>query len=307
MGTDDNVGIAPRAVRALFDLARQEHEDPSAETTPTGTSRKFAVSMLELYLDGVRDLLGDDQHKQLDVLGLGPLTQEHIAAGLDRVPGRTWRPVDSSEAALAALDRGSAARVIASTPMNTRSSRSHVVLTLRIEDRADTSGPCSMLHLVDLAGSERVAKSEAEGQQLKEAQAINKSLSALGDVVSALQERSPHVPYRNSKLTCLLQDSLGGTSKVLLMCCVAPEVESVNETLSTLVFAQRAAAVELGASAPSPNTVAGGGSTAAAQRNHSPRRLSRGLSLKTPSPGVTKPTCATKAGGKIRTWRRMKW
>lgn len=298
MGTGDNVGIAPRAVRALFDLARHEHEGPEADAAPT-SSRKFAVSMLELYLDGVRDLLGDDQHKQLDVLALGPLTQEHIAAGLDRVPGRTWRPVDSPEAALVALDRGSSARAIASTPMNTRSSRSHVVLTLRVEDPSASSGPCSMLHLVDLAGSERVAKSEAEGQQLKEAQAINKSLAALGDVVSALQARSPHVPYRNSKLTCLLQDSLGGTSKVLLMCCVAPETESVNETLSTLLFAQRAAAVELGASSPTPNS-SGGGSGPAAHRSSSPRRLSRGLSLKTPSPVVMKPTCATNGGGRTR-------
>ena len=91
-----------------------------------------------------------------------------------------------------------------------------------------------------------MAKSEVAGQALKEAQAINKSLSALGDVIAALQARGGHVPYRNSKLTQVLQDALGGTSKVLLMCCVSPEVESSPESLSSLNFAARAAQVELG-------------------------------------------------------------
>jgi kinesin family protein C2/C3 len=96
------------------------------------------------------------------------------------------------------------------------------------------------------AGSERIEKSEVSGQQLKEAVAINKSLSALGDVISALQRRTPHIPFRNSKLTQVLQDSLCGSSKVLLVCNLSPEAASASESISSLNFASRAAQVELG-------------------------------------------------------------
>ncbi|KAL4517975.1 hypothetical protein Ndes2526A_g02341 [Nannochloris sp. 'desiccata'] len=251
IGSEDDGGIAPRALRALFDVAFKEDSSCSLNNN----KRKFSVSMLEIYMDSVRDLLlpttgSSAFSNSLEVLGLGPLTPDHIAAGVERVPGRRWLPVFSADDALAALVQGCAARTIASTALNATSSRSHVIFTLKLQNESTTScnTSCSMLHLVDLAGSERVARSEAEGLQLKEAQAINKSLSALGDVVAALQAGSPHVPYRNSKLTCLLQDSLGSSSKVLLTCCVAPELESAGETLSTLNFAQRAALVELGPS-----------------------------------------------------------
>jgi kinesin family protein C2/C3 len=99
---------------------------------------------------------------------------------------------------------------------------------------------------VPCAGSERIEKSEVSGQQLKEAVAINKSLSALGDVISALQRRTPHIPFRNSKLTQVLQDSLCGSSKVLLVCNLSPEAASASESISSLNFASRAAQVELG-------------------------------------------------------------
>ncbi|VFQ78522.1 unnamed protein product [Cuscuta campestris] len=105
----------------------------------------------------------------------------------------------------------------------------------------------SCLNLVDLAGSERVDRSEVTGDGLKEAQHINKSLSCLGDVITALAEKKPHVPYRNSKLTLVLQKSLGGSAKTLMFAHVSPEEDSFGETLSTLKFAQRASTVELGA------------------------------------------------------------
>ncbi|KAM7277554.1 hypothetical protein ACFE04_004688 [Oxalis oulophora] len=110
------------------------------------------------------------------------------------------------------------------------------------------------LHLVDLAGSERVDKSEAVGERLKEAQHINKSLSALGDVVAALAQKSAHVPYRNSKLTQVLQDSLGGHAKTLMFVHINPEVTSIGETVSTLKFAERVASIELGAARSNKET-----------------------------------------------------
>lgn len=103
------------------------------------------------------------------------------------------------------------------------------------------------MHLVDLAGSERVDKSEVVGDRLKEAQYINKSLSALGDVIASLAQKNSHVPYRNSKLTQLLQDSLGGQAKTLMFVHISPEPDTVGETISTLKFAERVASVELGA------------------------------------------------------------
>jgi len=113
------------------------------------------------------------------------------------------------------------------------------------------------LHLIDLAGSERLSKTGAEGARLKEAQAINKSLSALGNVIEALQKKSNHVPYRNSKLTYLLQDSLGGHAKTLMFINVSPTLSDAEETNCSLTFASRVRKVELGAAAK--NVVGGGG------------------------------------------------
>ncbi|KAM0858996.1 hypothetical protein ACQ4PT_047517 [Festuca glaucescens] len=131
--------------------------------------------------------------------------------------------------------------------MNNRSSRSHSILTVHVNGK-DMSGnvSCSCLHLVDLAGSERIDRSEATGDRLKEAQHINKSLSCLGDVITALAQKNSHIPYRNSKLTQLLQSSLGGNAKTLMLAHISPEGESYVETLSTLKFAQRVSTVELG-------------------------------------------------------------
>jgi Kinesin motor domain len=139
---------------------------------------------------------------------------------LDSVPNMSGAAVaggsvNSRLAAQAALAQGHASRTTHATRCNDASSRSHELLSFRVASAADAkAGSFRRLNLVDLAGSERIGKSKVAGQQLAEAQAINKSLSALGDVIAALQERSPHVPYRNSKLTAVLQDSLCGDSKV---------------------------------------------------------------------------------------------
>uniref|UniRef100_A0A0A8YHA8 Kinesin motor domain-containing protein n=1 Tax=Arundo donax TaxID=35708 RepID=A0A0A8YHA8_ARUDO len=140
-------------------------------------------------------------------------------------------------------------RVVGSTALNERSSRSHSVLTVHVQGKEVISGSTlrGCLHLVDLAGSERVDKSEATGERLTEAKHINKSLSALGDVIAALAQKSSHVPYRNSKLTQVLQDALGGQAKTLMFVHVNPETDAFNETMSTLKFAERVATIELGA------------------------------------------------------------
>ncbi|KAJ0080063.1 hypothetical protein Patl1_22303 [Pistacia atlantica] len=147
------------------------------------------------------------------------------------------------------MDLGQKNRSVGATAMNDRSSRSHSCVTVHVQGRDLTSGAIlrGSMHLVDLAGSERVDKSEVTGDRLKEAQHINKSLSALGDVIASLAQKNSHVPYRNSKLTQLLQDSLGGQAKTLMFVHISPELDALGETISTLKFAERVATVELGA------------------------------------------------------------
>ncbi|RMZ52878.1 hypothetical protein APUTEX25_000997, partial [Auxenochlorella protothecoides] len=223
-GPAHDPGLAARAADALCALASAEGAE----------RRALEVGMLEVYGDVVRDLLaGPDgaAGAALEVSGLGP---GQVADCRARVPGLGWRPVAGREDVLALLREGCAARATAGTALNAASSRSHAVLSIRASDPDGLAG-ASVLHLVDLAGSERVARSEVTGQQLREAQAINKSLSALGDVMAALATRAPHV----------LQDSLCGSSKVLLVCCLDPDPASAPESLSSLAFAARAARLAL--------------------------------------------------------------
>ncbi|CAN6718751.1 unnamed protein product [Malus baccata var. baccata] len=165
------------------------------------------------------------------------------------VPEASMHPVNSTADVLKLMNIGLMNRAVGATALNERSSRSHSVLTVHVRGvdlKSDTSLRGS-LHLVDLAGSERVDRSEATGDRLREAQHINKSLSALGDVIFALAQKSSHVPYRNSKLTQVLQSSLGGQAKTLMFVQLNPDVESFAQTISTLKFAERVSGVELGA------------------------------------------------------------
>ncbi|GAA0168498.1 microtubule binding motor protein [Lithospermum erythrorhizon] len=165
------------------------------------------------------------------------------------VPDASMYEVKSTADVLELMNIGLMNRAIGATALNERSSRSHSVLTVHVRgtDLETNVVLHGNLHLVDLAGSERVDRSEATGDRLREAQHINKSLSALGDVIFALAQKSPHVPYRNSKLTQLLQSSLGGQAKTLMFVQLNPDVESYSETVSTLKFAERVSGVELGA------------------------------------------------------------
>uniref|UniRef100_M4F695 Kinesin-like protein n=1 Tax=Brassica campestris TaxID=3711 RepID=M4F695_BRACM len=202
------------------------------------------------------------------------------------------------------MDLGQMNRAVSSTAMNDRSSRSHSCVTVHVQGRDLTSGTIihGSMHLVDLAGSERVDKSEVTGDRLKEAQHINKSLSALGDVISSLSQKTSHVPYRNSKLTQLLQDSLGGSAKTLMFVHISPEADTLGEAISTLKFAERVGSVELGAARVNKDNsevkelkeqiinlkmaLARKGNGNDAQPTslpHTPERVSRRRSLETPS------------------------
>lgn len=147
------------------------------------------------------------------------------------------------------MQLGQTNRAVGSHDMNEHSSRSHSILTVtaRGRNKVDNSTTFGKLHLIDLAGSERVGKTDATGDRLKEAQNINKSLLALGDVINALgNKKSTHVPYRNSKLTFLLQDSLGGNSKVMTFVNISPAAYNLGETICSLNFASRCRSTELG-------------------------------------------------------------
>jgi len=193
----------------------------------------------------IRDLLTpQSDNKGLDVrLAIGPTGVKSW-----HVPDAAMRTVGSSAEVAATMLEGERNRAVGQTNMNERSSRSHSVVSIQVAGRDVRSGTklSGFLNLVDLAGSERVGRSEATGARLKEAQHINKSLSALGDVINAHANKSSHIPFRNSKLTTLLQDSLGGRAKVCMFVHINPETASSGESLSTLYFAQRAATVTLG-------------------------------------------------------------
>lgn len=227
-------GVNYRALNDLFDISLSRRNVFSYEV---------GVQMVEIYNEQVRDLLSNNIAQKR--LGIWNTSQPN---GLV-VPDASLHPVKSTSDVLDLMEIGLANRAVGSTALNERSSRSHSILTVHVRGLDVKNGSTSRgcLHLIDLAGSERVERSEATGDRLKEAQHINKSLSALGDVIFALAQKNAHVPYRNSKLTQVLQSSLGGQAKTLMFVQINPDVESYSETISTLKFAERVSGVELGA------------------------------------------------------------
>ncbi|KAG8578806.1 hypothetical protein GDO81_010625 [Engystomops pustulosus] len=196
------------------------------------------VSYLEIYNEEVRDLLGKDQTQRLEVK-----ERPDVGVYIKDLSGYVVNNADDMDRI---MTLGHKNRSVGATNMNEHSSRSHAIFTITIEcseKGADGNIHVRMgkLHLVDLAGSERQAKTGATGQRLKEATKINLSLSTLGNVISALVDgKSTHVPYRNSKLTRLLQDSLGGNSKTMMCANIGPADYNYDETISTLRYANRA-------------------------------------------------------------------
>ncbi|XP_053571957.1 kinesin-like protein KIFC3 [Bombina bombina] len=232
-GTPENLGINQRALQALY----KEMDARKGLWDYTVT-----LSIVEIYNEVIRDLLCNEPQEKLDIK-LHP-----DGSGQLHVPGLTSTEVSSFRHIKKLLSKGKKNRATFCTNMNERSSRSHALLTVTITGKDLTTGTTTSgkLNLVDLAGSERVWKSGAEGERLKEAQNINKSLLALGEVIQALKAKQTHIPFRNSKLTYLLQDSLGKGNKTVMMVQVSPLAGNVGETVCSLKFAQRVCKVELG-------------------------------------------------------------
>jgi hypothetical protein len=237
MGNASDPGITPRVVAELFEvLGRLD-----------GSQTTFSVrcSYLQIYREVLHDLLGGKAAKDVSANEL------KIRRDPERgiyVQGLTEQTLDSAQGLSAIIEVGNKKRSVAATLMNAESSRSHAVIILVIErhDAATKQRKArtfrAKLNLVDLAGSERVVKSGATGETLKEAIAINQSLSMLGTVINALTDvrAASHIPYRSSKLTYLLEESLGGNSHTVMLAACSPSIRSYFETLSTLQYAVRA-------------------------------------------------------------------
>ena len=210
----------------------------------------ITATLLEIYNEDIRDLLSDapDAKKEYKI--------KHDDEGNTRVTNLCQVEVFSAGEVEALMRQANAARAVAKTNMNDRSSRSHMVMRLCLDGVNEAGEPIhGALNLVDLAGSERLSRTGATGDRLKEAQAINKSLSSLGDVIFALASKEKHVPFRNSKLTYLLKNSLGGDCKTLMLVNVSPSLESAQETICSLRFASKVNACALKrASAKSSST-----------------------------------------------------
>ncbi|XP_075965115.1 kinesin-like protein KIFC3 [Anarhichas minor] len=234
-GSVENPGINQRALKHLFSEIEERKDMWSYTVT---------VSSVEIYNEVLRDLLSKDGDK-LDIK-INP-----DGTGQLHVPGLRVIEVKSFQHIKKILATARRNRITFGTQMNQHSSRSHALLCTTVQgtDLATGSKTTGKLNLVDLAGSERVWKSGAEGERLKEAQNINRSLLSLGDVIQALRARQTHIPFRNSRLTYLLQDSLGKGSKTVMVVQVSALESNVGETLCSLKFAQRVCKVELGPAA----------------------------------------------------------
>lgn len=256
MGTGDihqsetsSLGLVPRFVNDLF----QNLNYPEEQNDSTMTY-KIKASFLEIYGEDVYDLLASSSsHLNMARNGMPVREDEN---GKVFVQGQIEQEVHDPESAFEVLATGSANRITASTAMNAGSSRSHAVFTLTLEQYVKSSedetvqAMTSKLTFVDLAGSERIKRTGAEGQRMKEGIQINSGLFNLGQVINALADeqklkkgtaqKAAYVPYRNSKLTHLLKDALGGNSQTLFLACISPAESNESETHSTLSYARQA-------------------------------------------------------------------
>lgn len=231
-------GLIPRSISMLFNEFRNR---PDMEFT-------IKISYLEIYNDQGYDLLRSDSEFKLDPSKKVAMLEDDY--GNVHMKDLSLNPANSEEEALNLLFVGDTNREVAATPMNLASSRSHCIFTVALEAKAIGSEKVrrSKLHLVDLAGSERVAKTNSSGTTLTEAKHINSSLFFLEQVIVALHEKATkgrdHIPYRNSMMTSVLRDSLGGNCKTIMIATINPETSHTEESLSTCRFAQRVSLIK---------------------------------------------------------------
>eukprot|EP01071_Lankesteria_metandrocarpae_P002857 Lankesteria_metandrocarpae@DN2606_c0_g1_i1.p1 len=235
---EDNHGVIPRMVHTVFSHITAAESDVEFQ---------IKLSICELYMERIRDLLvaPPKAHKKVGAKNPHNLRIRENPKGEIYIEGLSDWYVSSPEEIFEAFGVAQNNRTVSETNMNAASSRSHLIFILTVVQASHAGIKMGKLYLVDLAGSEKVSKSGADGVTLEEAKQINKSLSALGNVINALTSvskgrQAAHVPYRSSKLTRALQESLGGNSKTCLICTVSPSELHDGETLSTLRFGQRA-------------------------------------------------------------------
>uniref|UniRef100_A0A672QAW5 Kinesin family member 21A n=1 Tax=Sinocyclocheilus grahami TaxID=75366 RepID=A0A672QAW5_SINGR len=259
---DEELGIIPRAVSHLYKGIEQRRQEAADQGRPV-PEFKISAQFLELYNEEVLDLF--DTTRDMEMRKQKSHIKIHEdASGSIYTVGVTTRTVSSELEMMQCLQLGALSRTTASTQMNVQSSRSHAIFTIHIcqvrvcapqdgetDNRLANSSSeveefetlTAKFHFVDLAGSERLKRTGATGDRAKEGISINCGLLALGNVISALgdrSKRSTHVPYRDSKLTRLLQDSLGGNSRTVMIACTSPSDQDFMETLNTLKYANRA-------------------------------------------------------------------
>ncbi|KAJ5096421.1 hypothetical protein NUU61_005777 [Penicillium alfredii] len=224
----DDAGIIPRTLYSLFHKLQE-------------TESMVKCSFIELYNEELRDLLSADDNTKLKIFE----NEKKGHSGSTMVQGMEETYINSASSGIKLLQSGSHKRQVAATKCNDLSSRSHTVFTItvstnHISDSGEEHVISGKLNLVDLAGSENIGRSGAENKRAAEAGLINKSLLTLGRVINALVDKSSHIPYRESKLTRLLQDSLGGRTKTCIIATVSPTRSNLEETISTLDYAFRA-------------------------------------------------------------------
>ncbi|XP_071712680.1 kinesin-like protein KIN-14T [Rutidosis leptorrhynchoides] len=235
-GNPDSPGVVPRTIEALFQQAADSNH-----------TYLFSFSMLEIYLGHLKDLLIPQARKTTDPLPpcLSIQTDPNGGVAIDNLVSIQ---VCNFNHAISLYRLGSQLRSTASTNSNKVSSRSHCMIRMSMtcSDATERRKITNKIWMVDLGGSERVVKTKARGRRFEEGKAINLSLSALGDVINALQRKNSHIPYRNSKLTQVLKDSLGEDSKTLMLVHVSPKEEDLCETVCSLNFALRLRSIHLG-------------------------------------------------------------
>ncbi|XP_072960530.1 kinesin-like protein KIN-14B isoform X2 [Typha angustifolia] len=232
-GTPEDPGVVPRGLQALFEQAAESNY-----------KFLFMFSMLEIYMGNLRDLLVLRSRKAK--FQKSPRIQTNPEGDVE-IENLVTVKVSDFEQVKRFYELGTRFRSTASTMANSTSSRSHCLIRISLSSSgaSERRREANKLWLVDLGGSERLLKTQASGRRLQEGKAINLSLSALGDVISALQSKKPHVPYRNSKLTQVLRDSLGSDSKTLMLVHVSPKEHDLCETICSLGFATRARSIHL--------------------------------------------------------------